>query len=84
MLDTMAPTISVYIYFYMLYTFLLLAKSYWFTSNIEKLLWYDNSDDDNSNDDDNGDDDDDGDTMVMMLVMMMLKMIIMALTDLKY
>ena len=83
MLDTMGATISVYIYFYMLYTFLLLAKSYWFTSNIGKLLWYDDSDDDNSNDDDNGDDDD-GDTMVMMLVMMMLKMIIMALTELKY
>ena len=45
-----------------LYTFLLLAKCNWFTSNIGKLsctLWYD---DDNGNDDDTGDvkgDDDD-------------------------
>ena len=86
MLDTMGPTVSVYIYFYMLYTSLLLAKSNWFTSNIGKLSytsWYDDGDDDNSNDDKNGDDDDDSDMMVMMLVMM-LKMIIMALTELKY
>ena len=39
MLDTMGPTVSVYIYFYMLYTSLLLAKSNWFTSNIGKLSY---------------------------------------------
>ena len=60
MLDTVDPTGSVYIFLYD-YTFLLLAKHNWFTSNMGKLScisWYDD-DDGNDDDDDDGNDDDD-------------------------